>query len=70
MTIGELIFLLAKYPDTMQVMVLDGPNGGGVPRDMNIGPVRRTITIDDSAETADCEGIEGQTVVVVGFGCY
>jgi len=50
--------------------VLDGFNGGGLPRTINLGPTSRQITPDYARETADCEGLVGKDVLVVGYGCY
>lgn len=53
-----------------EVMILDGWNGGGVPREINLGPTHRVVTEAHAEETADCEEIVGETVIVLGFGCY
>ena len=70
MTIAELREQLAEFPDDMEIMILDGFNGGGVPREINIHPWYHTITDDDAADTADCEDIVGENVVVMGYGSY
>jgi hypothetical protein len=72
MTKRELIILLLEDRQgcDSEVMVLDGFNGGGVPRTINIGPKRHTITSEDTEKTVDCECREGESVVLIGFGSY
>lgn len=70
MTVRELIAKLQAHDPFQEVMVLDGPNGGGVPRDLNLGPVQRRLTAQDEENTADVEGRAGEVVVVLGCGCY
>lgn len=70
MVIQELIERLSRYAPGAEVMVLDGFNGGGVPRAINIGPSFHTITQEEADNTADCEDLAGQEVVLIGFGCY
>lgn len=66
----ELIEKLKKYPDDTEVMVLDGFNGGGYPRILNIGPYLDIITQKDEEECADCEGKVGQKYLRIGYGGY
>jgi hypothetical protein len=70
MTTKQLIQLLRKHPPTAQVMILDGFNGGGAPRDLNLGPALQAISSEDADATADCEQRIGEKVVVLGYGCY
>lgn len=70
MTIQELVQRLSKFPADTPLMILDGFNGGGVPRDLNHGPISYEVTQNDADETADCEERIGQSVVIIGFGCY
>lgn len=70
MTIGELIARLSEFPMDKRVMILDGFNAGGYPREINVGPIKQTVTKDDVENCADCEGLKGQKVVVIGYGCY
>jgi hypothetical protein len=70
MTVQDLIDRLSKQDPSMHVMLLDGPNGSGTPRDLNLGPVTRSIEETDADESADCEGRVGEEVLVLGFGCY
>lgn len=53
-----------------EVMVLDGFNGGGHPRALNLGPTLRCITQENADESGDCEDRVGLRVVVIGFGSY
>jgi hypothetical protein len=70
MKVQELIEALMKLPQDQEVMVLDGSNGGGHPRTLNLGPLQRAIRQVDVNETADCEERYGEWVVVLGYGCY
>jgi len=66
-TINDLI-ARGVDPDA-EIMILDGFNGGGHPREINLVSTH-TVTEDDANEAADCEEIVGQTVAVIGYGCY
>lgn len=70
MTVKELIEHLSKEPPDAQVMILGGFNGGGVPREINVGPTRRRVSEADAEEAADCEGLVDEEVVVIGYGSY
>lgn len=70
MKVSELIQRLSAHNPDAEVMILDSFNGGGVPRDLNLGPITQVITAEDAAETGDCEGRIGETVLVIGYGCY
>jgi hypothetical protein len=68
MTARQLIECLQEFPPDMPVMILDGFNGGGFPREINCGPFSTKITKEK--ESGDCEGMVGKDVVVMGYGCY
>lgn len=73
MTLSELIKQLEaerKRHGDLQVMILDGFNGGGVPRELNVGPRKHQISTDDLENCADCEEMVGQSVIVLGYGSY
>lgn len=70
MTIRELTDRLAQYPHDMPVMILDGFNGGGAPRTINLGPCVHHVREDDADAAADCDDLVGAAVVVLGYGCY
>ena len=70
MTKKELIEQLADAPDDMRIMMLDGFNTGGRPRTINWGPHDHKITYEEATRCGDCEGMEGQTVWVIGCGFY
>jgi hypothetical protein len=70
MTNAQLIVRLESFHPDIEVMILDGFNGGGEPREINLGPNRRTITEKNADEGADCEGKVGRAVIVLGYGCY
>jgi hypothetical protein len=67
---ADLIRLLQAFDPGMEVMILDGANGGGAPRSLNLGPCVQTIVTADETWVADCEGRVGEHVIVLGFGCY
>jgi len=70
MTVAQLISRLQAYDPNSQVMIRDGFNGGGEPREINLGPTTQKITQANADDGADCECIVGQIVVVMGYGCY
>lgn len=69
-TAGDLADYFASLDPKTEVMIRDGFNGGGVPREINSGPRFYIITEADAEETADCEDKVGCQVVVIGFGSY
>ena len=70
MTVAELIKRLSEFRPDMEVMILDGFNGGGHPREINLGPTTRVITPVDDDQCADCEGRTGEFVITMGYGSY
>ena len=68
MDVRDLIERLQKFPQEDEVMILDGFNGGGLLRDINLGPVVKEIS--DKDEDSDGEGRKGERVVAMGYGCY
>jgi hypothetical protein len=70
MNARQLIKILQQYNPETSVMIYDGFNGGGAPRDLNYGPAIHKITAQDAEATADCENREGQDVIIIGFGSY
>ncbi len=70
MTVAELIRRLQEHPADAQVMLLDSHNGGGDPRELNLGPTPRIVRPAHAESTADCEDLVGETVIVLGYGCY
>ncbi len=70
MKVKELIERLQQFGSETEVMILDGFNGGGEPRELNLGPHRYVVSRFDTIATADCEGKNGDTVVILGYGCY
>jgi hypothetical protein len=81
-TVGDLKKSLLQFPDDFQIRILDGFNGGGSARVINLGPVHRyTYPNDGSKEYEDIiENNEdnyefdkedlGKPVIVMGYGCY
>lgn len=69
MTVTELVKKLSYLPEDTQVMILDSSNGGGIPRELNLVGLQR-VSVADAEETADCEGLIGDVVIVLGYGCY
>ncbi|HWY35595.1 MAG TPA: hypothetical protein VNX68_13190 [Nitrosopumilaceae archaeon] len=71
MTIKDLIEHLQQFPDdSLEVMILDGFNGGGRKRTINYMPPIEKIQEHGDDTGADCDGRDGEQVVVLGFGCY
>lgn len=70
MRVQQLMAKLRQYDPNAEVMILDGYNGGGAPREINLGPMDRVVSQADADDGADCEGKVGQQVVVMGYGCY
>lgn len=70
MKVKDLLDRLKDFNPDSEIMVLDGFNGSGNPREINLGPVERQIKESDEQATADCEGKQRQWVVIMGFGCY
>jgi len=54
----------------LEVMILDGFNGGGYKRTINIDPSLQEITPEEDDNCGDCEGRAGELVVHIGYGCY
>ena len=55
----------------MEVMILDGFNGGGSPRAINSGPREYIIKQSDIDEMGDCEyKVVGERVILLGYGSY
>jgi hypothetical protein len=69
-TARELIERLKNVDPDTEVMVLDGSNGGGLPRTLNFGPVSQEIFNAHADMTADCEDHVGEVVLLIGYGCY
>jgi hypothetical protein len=70
MNIKQLIDRLNSYNPNTEVMILDSFNGGGEPREINLGPSEQIITKQNAKDGADCEGKIGNKVVILGYGCY
>lgn len=70
MTAAALIRALQALPPDTDVMVLDSFNGGGHPREINLGPTPHLISANDAEASADCEQRVGEKVFVLGYGCY
>jgi hypothetical protein len=71
MLVKELIAALQKLDQDKEVMILDGFNGGGFPREINLSPQKHRIAADDIKSCGDCEYFEvGKTVIAMGYGCY
>lgn len=66
-----MILLLSNMNPEMEIMILDGFNGGGYPRHINTGIGTQLISQDDVDECADCEDVgAGTEVYTMGYGCY
>jgi hypothetical protein len=65
----NLIEKLTAFPEGIDVMILDGFNAQGEPREINFTSTR-VITQRNANEGADCEGRVGEEVAVLCFGYY
>lgn len=71
MLVRELIARLQKLDQDKEVMILDGFNGGGHPRTINIGPNEHDIEAADIENCGDCEDFQvGDIVYRMGYGSY
>jgi hypothetical protein len=77
MKISELIAKLGEYDPDMEVVILDGFNGGGQPRTINLGPCEWDAeTLEEMAEMdcepdySDIDSKPGTPIVIMGYGCY
>lgn len=71
LTVKDLKSRLDKFDDNLEVMILDGFNGGGNPRRINIGPLKAEIGPDDIDSCSDCHIYNvGDEYVQIGFGSY
>lgn len=69
MKVANLIRILSELDNNDEVMILDGFNGGGFPREINY---QKSIEITDydAHHCADCEDMIGRKVFVIGYGSY
>lgn len=74
MKVEELITRLSQYDPELEVAILDGFNGGGIPRAINLGPFIedgiKEFEHDESCDYSDLETKEGKPIVIMGYGCY
>jgi len=70
MTVEDLIKRLKTLDKNRDIMILDGFNGGGYPREINLGPTTHIITKEDEKECGDCEGKIGKKIYIMGYGVY
>lgn len=77
MTVEELVDRLKKYPSNTEIAILDGFNGGGEPRTINLGPVlwdeerlNEMKDLDMFPDYADLNSKSGTPIVIIGYGCY
>lgn len=76
-TVGSLIKELQQLDQDLEIGVLDGFNGGGIPRALNMGPYEFNPSDEDQtfdghgmADYSDLKTEEGQKIVYIGYGCY
>lgn len=70
MNAKQLIEHLSKFDDNVEVMILDGFNGGKK-RTINFTPPDlQIITPEDEDSGCDCNDKVGNKVVLLGYGCY
>ena len=70
MKVKNLIKKLSKFDQESEIMIMDGFNGGGCPREINLGPTYHKIGQKEEDECSDCEDIVDKVIVVMGYGCY
>ena len=70
MKVRDAILALLDHPMNSELMIIDGENGNGVPRTLNLGPVAHRVTRSEVSETSDCDNLAGKDVTVIGYGCY
>lgn len=71
MTVSELLHSLWELDGNLEVAILDGHNGGGQPRTLNLGPhLEERDGNGDDRDTSDLCDIEASSWVVLGYGCY
>jgi len=86
MKVSELIKQLSKFSPDLEVVILDGFNGGGQPRQINLGPYEEEkpskfinpifpIKENDRCEfesydTSDLVDDKATKWITLGFGCY
>lgn len=72
MKIKELIKRLEAFDQELEVAILDGFNGGGEPRTINLGPSEFDPAKHPHCpvDYADIESQDGDKIVWMGYGCY
>lgn len=71
MNVDQLIKHLSRFNKNTEVMILDGFNGGGNKRNINLTPPDLEIISKDDEETSgDCADRVGEKVIILGYGCY
>jgi hypothetical protein len=77
MKVKDLIEQLSQFDPEMEIAILDGFNGGGQPRAINMGPcewdaetLEEMTEFDDAPDYSDLSVPEGTAIVVMGYGCY
>ena len=74
MKVKDLIEELSKFDHNLEVAILDGFNGGGVPRTINFGPIEfdgvPEFEGDEQADYDDIQTEPGNPIVIMGYGCY
>lgn len=77
MKVRDLIASLSKLNPDLEIAILDGFNGGGQPRAINLGPVHwdaeqldEMREFDMTPNYSDLDVEQGTEIVVMGYGCY
>lgn len=71
MKVKNLIACLNRMNPEAECGIMDGFNGGGAFREINLGPFESTFNSDKNDDTADFEDLpNGHDIVVMGYGCY
>jgi hypothetical protein len=78
MKVKELIQRLSELPLDLEVVILDGYNGGGCQRTINLGPFVEELGPEEVKHRLaeepdyydDTRTPPGKPRVVMGYGCY
>ncbi len=74
MKVRELIDRLSKFDPDIEVSILDGNNGGGQPRTINLGPLvydpKKWPRCTEGNDFSDIDTPQGEPIIQMGYGCY
>jgi hypothetical protein len=70
MKVKQLKEWLDTLPEDKEIMIMDGFDGGGTPREINLLKASLFIEEDWVDHCNDCDGLLNEDVAVMGYGCY